>query len=159
MNLDIMTSVSMVVVVLFVWNIIIQAQYFLLRKKIKMLFQGQKMTDLEGVIFEQIKRSRQNEENLRELVDFSVGLEKMAQKSIQKVGLVRFNPFKDTGSNQSFSLAMLDSFDNGLVISTLFTREGARIYAKPLEAGKSTYALSEEELEAIGRAREGKLVK
>ena len=73
----------------------------------------------------------------------------MTSRSIQKVGVVRFNPFKETGGNQSFSIALLDSKDNGLVISSLFTRQGTRIYAKPVKNGKSTYQLSKEELEAI----------
>lgn len=141
------------ILILLVWNIILQVQFFLMSKKLKNLFKGQKVADLEGVLFEQIKRLRKNEENIKTLVNFAEYLEKMAQKSVQKVGLIRFNPFKDTGGNQSFSLALLDSFDNGAVISALFTREGTRIYAKPLKAGKSTYQLSEEENEAIGEAK------
>lgn len=143
----------MVLSIVLVWNFILQIQFLLLRKKLKIFFQGQKSSDLEGVIFEQIKRLRKTEENLKELNKFSKFLEKMAQRSIQKIGLVRFNPFKDTGGNQSFSIALLDSFDNGVIISTLFTREGTRIYAKSIEDGESTYALSEEEKEAIKKAK------
>lgn len=142
-----------VVLFLLVWNIALQLQFILAHRRLKSFFRGQKASDLEGVIFEQIKRLRKTEKNLQELVKFSKILEKMAQKSIQKVGLVRFNPFKNTGGDQSFSIAMLDSFDNGIVISTLFTREDTRIYAKPIKNNESSYALSGEEKEAIEKAR------
>lgn len=157
--MDFQYYLPILVFFLLAWNILLQIQFLLIWKKLKMFFQGQKASDLEGVIFEQIKRLRKTEENLKELTKFSKFLEKMAQKSIQKVDLVRFNPFKDTGGNQSFCIALLDSFDNGVIISTLFTREGTRIYAKPIENGESTYALSEEEKEAIKKAKVNEIVK
>jgi hypothetical protein len=70
--------------------------------------------------------------------------------------VVRFNPFKDTGSDQSFALALMDFADNGLAISSLFTRDGTRVYSKPIEKGKSKYPLSEEEKRAIEQAKEQK---
>lgn len=123
------------------------------------MFKGKEVADLEGIIFEQIKRLRQNEKNLKELEKFCKNLEKIAQKSIQKIGVVRFNPFKDMGGNQSFSIALLDAFDFGLVISSLFTREGTRIYTKPIEQGSSKYPLTEEEKEAIETAIQNNLAK
>ena len=71
---------------------------------------------------------------------------------IQRVGLVRFNPFSSVGSDQSFSIALLDGSNTGIVITSLFSREGNRVYAKPLEKGISKYSLSEEEKEAIRKA-------
>ena len=76
----------------------------------------------------------------------------MAQKSVQKVGVVRFNPFTETGSDQSFSVALLDPDDNGLTISGLFVREGTRLYVKPVSAGSSKYPLTKEEKQAIDAA-------
>jgi hypothetical protein len=73
----------------------------------------------------------------------------MALASIQKVGVVRFNPFRDTGGDQSFCICLLDAQDKGLIISSLFTREGAKVFTKPIEAGQSKYPLTEEEKEAI----------
>lgn len=74
--------------------------------------------------------------------------------NIQKVGLVRFNPFAETGGDQSFCLALLDGEDNGLVISSLHSRETTRIYAKPVKKGKSAgYDLSAEEKQAVLKAK------
>ena len=123
------------------------------------MFKGTKVTDLEGVIFEQIKRLRQTEKNLEELVQFSKYVEKMALNSIQKVGVIRFNPFSDTGGDQSFSIACLDAQDNGFTLTSLFTREGTRIYTKPISNGESKYPLTEEEKRAIGEAVSGKTIK
>jgi len=68
------------------------------------------------------------------------------------VGLVRFNPFEDTGGNQSFALALTDATGNGFVVSSLHTRTGTRVYAKAIADGRSDGALSEEETEALRRA-------
>ena len=74
---------------------------------------------------------------------------------IQRVGVVRFNPFPDTGGNQSFVMALLDARGDGVVLSSLHSRGGTRVYLKQVNAGKAETALSEEELEAIRRARGG----
>jgi len=84
-------------------------------------------------------------------------LEEISEKDkfhIQKVGLVRFNPFSETGGNQSFSLALLDGQDSGFILSTLHSRDQTRIYAKPIKNGKGKgFDLSKEEREAIEKAK------
>jgi hypothetical protein len=147
-----LSLIILVVIVFLAWNITLHWQVWQMRKKIKQLFKGAKATDLEGVIFEQIKRSRYIEKNLQGLEKFTRELEKMALQSIQKISVVRFNPFKDTGGDQSFCVALLDAKNNGFTLSSLFTREGTRIYTKPISDGESIYPLTKEELEAIALA-------
>ena len=73
---------------------------------------------------------------------------------IQKIGLVRYNPFAETGGNQSFCLSVLDEHDSGLVISSLHSRDATRVYAKPVKNGKAGgYDLSDEEEKAIKEAK------
>lgn len=72
-----------------------------------------------------------------------------SERSIQSLGLVRFNAFNDTGSDLSFSLALLDARHTGIVITSLYGREETRVYAKPVEEGQSRYTLSIEERQAI----------
>ena len=141
-----------VLVLLVLWNALLQYQLWQIRKKLKIFFNGKKASDLEGVLFEEIKRLKKAESDIKELFNSSKLLEKMANQSIQKVGVVRFNPFKETGGDQSFAIALLDSSDNGLIISSLFTRQGTRVYSKPIETGQSKYPLSKEELEALKKA-------
>jgi len=69
--------------------------------------------------------------------------------SIQGIGIVRFNPFKKSGGDQSFSIALLDGDKDGVVITSLYGREGNRIFAKPIKKGKSEYLLTEEEKRVI----------
>lgn len=73
--------------------------------------------------------------------------------SIKKVAVIRFNPFTELGSNQSFSAAILDEANNGLVITSLFTRSENRVYGKPIKNGASDYQLTNEEKEAIKKAQ------
>ena len=82
-------------------------------------------------------------------------IDERTQRSIQHIGLVRFNPFEDTGSDQSFAIALLDDRGDGLVISSLHGRSNTRVFAKPVASGGSAHHLSEEESEAIRIATEG----
>lgn len=83
-----------------------------------------------------------------------VTLESNGLLYIQKVGLLRFNPFKDTGGDQSFILALVDAQNTGVIISSLHTRTGTRWYAKHVIKGKGAeYELSKEEEEALKNAR------
>jgi hypothetical protein len=79
-------------------------------------------------------------------------LEAAQRKAFQRVGLVRYNPFEETGGNQSFALALLDANGDGWVLSSLHARQGTRVYAKAIGAGRSEAALSEEEAAAIKQA-------
>jgi uncharacterized protein (DUF58 family) len=76
-------------------------------------------------------------------------LESRQPRAFQRTGLVRYNPFEETGGNQSFALALLDADGDGWVLSSLHARSGTRVYAKAIVAGKSDTGLSEEESAAI----------
>lgn len=81
--------------------------------------------------------------------------ESNGQRAIQRVGIVRYNPFEDTGSNQSFVLAILDAHGDGFVLSSLHSRQQTRVFLKQISSGKAETPLSEEEAEAIRRAAPG----
>lgn len=82
-------------------------------------------------------------------------IDQRTRRSLQHIGLVRFNPFEDTGSDQSFAIALLDDRRDGLVISSLHGRSNTRVFAKPVTDGTSSHNLSAEEAEAIRIAVEG----
>lgn len=103
-----------------------------------------------SILDELMKKTKENEMVLEKLSKHCDKLDKEGSLHIQKVGLVRFNPFKDTGGDQSFILALVDGQDSGVVISSLHTRTGTRWYAKRVEKGKGVeYALSDEEQKAL----------
>lgn len=71
---------------------------------------------------------------------------------VQKVGLVKFNPYNETGGDHSFSLSLLDGRENGIIITSLHSRESTRVYIKDVNIGKSKIELSSEEKEALEKA-------
>ena len=87
----------------------------------------------------------------KEIIQYCESLDKTVDTCIQKIGIVRYNAFKDVGSNLSFTLALLNN-NNGVVLNGIYSRDNSNIYAKPIKDGKSEYILSDEEKEAIEKA-------
>jgi len=112
-------------------------------------FSGKNGENLEDLILKQEKEIQKINQEIRDLYEASEKIYKLARKGIHRVGTIRFNPFKELGGNQSFSLALLNAKDSGVVISSLHSREGGRVYAKPIINGKSNFPLTEEEQQAI----------
>jgi hypothetical protein len=83
------------------------------------------------------------------------GLADAVESHLQKVGMVRYNAFEDTGGDQSFALALLDAHGNGAIFNGLYHRNDCKVYAKPVRDWKSSYSMSDEEIEAIRKARDG----
>ena len=92
----------------------------------------------------------------KEIIQYCERLDKTVDTCIQKIGIVRYNAFKDTGSDLSFALALLDEDNTGVVMNGIYSREMSNIYAKPVEKGKSSYTISAEEKLAIDRAIQSK---
>lgn len=121
-------------------------------KRLKRFFLGKKAKDLEDTIVElesqlaKLKTAKENTE--RELGVINGKL----KKSIRGLETIRFNPFPDQGSNQSFAIGMLNEEGDGVVISSLYSRDRMSVFAKPIKNKLSTYELSEEEKEAIDKA-------
>jgi hypothetical protein len=122
-------------------------------KRLKRFFLGKKAKDLEDTIViletEIAKLSKAKENIEKEIVVINTKL----KKSIRGLETIRFNPFPDQGSNQSFAIGMLNEEGSGLVISSLYSRERMSIFAKPIKNGKSDYELSTEEKEALTKAK------
>jgi hypothetical protein len=120
-----------------------------LRRRLDGLTRGALGKGLDGVLEAQVDKVYAVARELDELSARAAVLEAVGRRSIQRIGLVRFNPFEDTGGNQSFALALTDSGGNGFVLSSLHSRTGTRVYAKAIVAGRSDGALSAEETEAL----------
>lgn len=87
-----------------------------------------------------------------ELKNYYNKLDNKVAKCTQKIGLVRYSAFKDTGSDLSFALALLNEENSGVVLNGIYSMEMSNIYSKPIDKGTSTYTLSEEEKQAINKA-------
>ena len=123
-----------------------------LELRLRRVFGGKRAGDLEEVLRAVAKELRELDASREEIEKYLETVEKRLRRSVQHVGIVRFNPFEDAGGDQSFAIAVLDESKNGLVISSLYGRGMSRIYAKPLEKAASRYQLSEEEKRAIAEA-------
>ena len=146
---------STILLIIFVLMIIILVNTMKMNKKyrnfMKKLGNGKNIEeDLENYMYRVERIEKQN----AEIKTFCKSLDEDIAKCIQKVGIVRYSAFKDTGSDLSFAVALLDEKNNGVVFNGIYSREMSNIYAKPVENGKSKYTLSEEENEAINKAIE-----
>ena len=120
-----------------------------LDRRIASLTRGGDGTSLESTLQGSLDKVGTLTRQVDELAGRSLAMERTQRRAIQRVGLVRFNPFEDTGGNQSFALALLDQQGDGLVVSSLHARAGTRVYGKAIASGKSEAALSDEEAEAL----------
>ncbi|MBI2635473.1 MAG: DUF4446 family protein [Parcubacteria group bacterium] len=110
----------------------------------------------EGKLLEDLlRRVKSVEGGMISLESRVVELEGIGRASIQKAGFLRFNPFSSTGGDQSFSLALLDGKNDGVIISSLYSREGTRTYAKAVKVGRAIQQLSEEERKVLEEALRG----
>lgn len=112
---------------------------------------NKKPENFKELLFE-IEKLNKNLENVsKELKE----LKEKNKLTIQRIAILRFNPFKEMGGNQSFSLALLDGNNDGVVITSLFSKEGSRVYGKPIKSGTSEFPLTEEEKMVIEKAKYG----
>lgn len=115
---------------------------------INLFRKNQDPQDLKQVVTYLKKLEKENKELRKELEE----LKEKGAFALQKVSTLRFNPFSGVGGDQSFCIALLDKNNDGAVITSLFTREGNRVYGKPIKAGQSEYTLSDEEKQVLKKA-------
>ncbi|MFZ2205285.1 MAG: DUF4446 family protein [Minisyncoccia bacterium] len=121
-------------------------------KRLKRFFVGKKAKDLEDTIIalesDLANLIKIKEEHEKEIIEINAKL----RKSIRGLETVRFNPFPDQGSNQSFAIGLLNEDGDGVVLSSLYSRERMSVFAKPIKKGKSEYELTNEEKEILKKA-------
>ncbi|WP_317855079.1 DUF4446 family protein [Chakrabartyella piscis] len=130
--------------------------YVMEQKKKYEFFMGSKRRpshNLEMKLEEYFRVTKQVEENYNKVLDMVLDIEENMRSNVQKVGLVRYNPFDEMGGNLCFALALLDQDDNGVVLNGIHSRTGSFTYAKPIQMGVSIYLLSDEEIEAVEVAK------
>jgi hypothetical protein len=120
--------------------------------RLRGITRGAEGSSLEAVLDAHLDKVFAVARELDGLGDRMTALEGAQRKAFQRVGLVRYNPFEETGGNQSFALALLDAAGDGWVLSSLHARSGTRVYAKTIKAGRADVGLSAEETAAITRA-------
>lgn len=146
-----MASIAISLVALVVMLVVNLRQRKLL-KRYKLLLSGTTGHDLEQHLMQQATAIEFLQQGVGDLVSRFDVAATAARLHVQRTAIIRFNAFPDTGSDLSFAIALLNADNNGLVLSSLYGRNESRVYAKPIQDGKSTYQLTDEEKEALAKA-------
>ena len=142
-------------IILLIWSIISNIRIKNIHNKDKNFME--KLGDGKNIkedLEKYMTRVSTTEDEIRKLSVYYKDLDKKTKKCLQKVGIVRYNAYKDTGSDLSFAVCLLDEKNNGVVFNGIYSRDMSNIYAKPIENGTSKYKITPEEQEAINRAIE-----
>ncbi len=139
--------------VIILWLIFLSIAYVRLINHYNKLIGASGGEGLKPLLEKLIKVNSENKKDIDLLRDYCARIEEEGHFHIQKVGLLRFNPFKDTGGDQSFILSLIDKNDTGVIISGLYSRSGLRWYAKKVHKGKGVeHELSDDEKKALKEA-------
>jgi hypothetical protein len=120
--------------------------------RLKGITRGSEGRSIEAILEAHLEKVFAVARELDEVAARTAILEGAQRRAFQRVGLVRYNPFEETGGNQSFALALLDADGDGWVLSSLHARSGTRVYAKAIKGGLAEAGLSAEETDAIRQA-------
>ncbi len=137
--------ISAVVIIILIWILMIEI-------RLKKIFAGTKARNLEEMIVLVGKKINQLAEKEEKIDKHLITIDNRLNKSIRSIETVRFNPFVDAGSNQSFAISFMNDEGNGVVMSSLYARDRMSIFAKPIINGKSEFELSSEEKEVLDRS-------
>jgi hypothetical protein len=142
-------ALAVLVLVLLVLVVVLLRRTSRFERRLAGLTRGADGKSLESILDTHLGQVHALSRQVDALGTRSTILEATQRKALQRMGLVRFNPFEDTGGNQSFALALLDEDGDGFVVSSLHARAGTRVYGKAISKGASEANLSEEEAEAL----------
>ncbi|MBJ6361679.1 DUF4446 family protein [Paenibacillus sp. GCM10012307] len=137
---------------LFVWLMVLSIRFGKMRRRYKKMMADTGIDNLEQLI-EQLQHNDQLQQNKLQLQVEQLQLMKESLAQVKgRVGIHRYNAFSDQGSDLSFSLAIMNDKQDGVIISGIHGRDETYVYAKPLKQGESAYPLSPEERKAVGLA-------
>jgi hypothetical protein len=134
------------------WILLLQLRMRRLEGRLQAIFADTSSDNMARMLVDYLATVRSTAAAVSRMKEEHDRIAAVMPKAIRHVGLVRFSPFHDTGGDQSFALALLDSHANGVVVTALHSRTDSRLYAKPIERGSSPYSLTPEEREAMDRA-------
>lgn len=151
--MDQLKIIDYILIGLGIWLALLSFYLFKTISAYKRLTRGAENLNLSQIL-DSLSRKVDLSQKLTQQVSTEVTrLENLNKQNFQKYAIIRFNPFEDTGGDQSFVAAFLDGQNNGIVISSLHSRNGTRVYAKPISSGKATnYEFSKEEREVVEKA-------
>lgn len=137
---------AFIVVILILWIIFTEYRF-------KKFFAGTGAKDLEGVMREVSKELSEIEKIQIKTIKHLDTVDKRLDKSIRSIEMIRFNPFEDAGSNQSFAISLVNDEGDGVILSSLYARDRMSVFAKPVNKWNSSTSLSDEESEVLEKSK------
>lgn len=142
-------EVIIISIIFGVWLLVLSYFIYKINALFNKLTKGVEVTDIKKVLEKVLASETQNKKDVEDVFRKIAYLEEDGKLHVQKIGLTRFNPFKELGGDHSFSIAILDATDSGIIITSLHTRDRTRVYMKEIKKGKSGSELSAEEKKAL----------
>jgi hypothetical protein len=144
-------GVLVVIMYLIIINLYLNLSY--LKKRYRKMMTGADGANIERMLIGHIDEIKAVEKENIDIKAKNQQIEALLQRAVTRIGVVRFRAFEDMGSDLSYAVALLDSHNNGVVLSSIFGREDSRSYVKPIKDGQSTYTLTTEEQQALQDAQ------
>ena len=148
----ILCGLMIIILLLFIIVIVLIKDINKLEAKYRRLMKGTSSKNLEEMLVEKIDSIEDNKKIAEDALEECKKLDKKIQKCVQKVSIVRYKAFENVGSDLSFSIALLDNDNDGIILTGIYGRQDSTTYAKPVDKGISRYDLSEEELYVLNEA-------
>jgi hypothetical protein len=149
----IIITLCFIILLSLIWNIILSSQLAILNRKYKKFMRGTSGKNIEGIFLEELENIKANDQKFDGINTKLGAMQDQLDRCLQKQSIVRYNAFTDTGSDLSYSIAIMDNLDNGIAITGIYGRNEFIGYAKPIDNGSSSYQLSVEEQMAISRCQ------
>ncbi|MBU5454870.1 DUF4446 family protein [Caproiciproducens sp. MSJ-32] len=146
-----------IIILLFIIVILLHSSINKLEKKYRRFMRGSNNKNLEELITSKLEEIDKSMKVSEEALNKYEELKEEMKSCVNKIAIMRYKAFEDVGSDLSFSIAILDSYNDGIILTGIYSREDSRTYAKPVDKGISRYELSEEETYVLNEAINKKL--
>ena len=151
-NIVVVFTFIVLILVIFVWNIVLSVRLTTLGEKYRKFMRGSSGKNFESMLLDHLGDIEAAIERVNIINEDLISVKNQMERCIQKCNIIRYNAFSDTGSDLSFSIAMLDNFNDGFIITGIYGRNESINYAKPISKGVSKYPLSVEEELVLNRS-------
>ena len=151
-SIFIIIGLAIITLLLFIITIVLLASVKKFEKKYRKMMRGVNNKNLEQMLSDNLDNIEKALNKSQEAVDECKNISQELKGCVNKVAIMRYKAFEDVGSDLSFSIAILDSYNDGVIITGIYSRHDSTTYAKPIDKGISRYDLSEEELHVLNEA-------
>lgn len=148
----ILMGMTIIIVLLFIVVVVLFKSIGKLEDRYRRLMRGANGKNIENLLNSKLDQIQDAKQNCEDAIEDIKKLENEIKGCVQKVSIMRYKAFEDVGSDLSFSIALLDGNNDGVVLTGIYARQDSTTYAKPIDKGISRYDLSEEEIQVLNDA-------